>query len=192
MTSTPTIAGTATRPPVRRTHVDVHQLIRTLDGAEVPVAGQWVVGAGQSVRLTARGVRRRSIDGRVLGGVLDVTDDLVGSTLALSVSLDDDTAGSDPGLPTRDPPEPIELVLAVTAFGASGRWWAVGASSSASGSEPVTVEIDYHGVFRHAGHTALWLSLDGGLDHRQTRRPQRLARRPHVKIETELTLLPAA
>ena len=41
----------------------IEDLIRTLEGTEVPAPGRWQVGAGQPVRLTFGGLRRRTTEG---------------------------------------------------------------------------------------------------------------------------------
>ena len=172
--------------------VQIADLIRTIDGAEVPAAGRWHVGSGQPVRLTTRGVRHRSTNGRIVTGTLDVTDGIVGSSLQISVTTDAAGGSSDAGVPTRDPPPgALRFTLTVTEITPSGRWRAVGTSTSEAGFAPVTVDIEYRGVYRHARHTSLWLTVDAGLDRAADRSRLRRLVGPRVRLESDLTLHPA-
>ena len=64
-----------------------HTLIRTHDGEELPAVGDWVVGAGQKVTLTRKGLPRRTRQATVFAGRFIATDDPSESTFELSVSL---------------------------------------------------------------------------------------------------------
>ena len=172
----------------------IEDLIRTLEGTEVPAPGRWQVGAGQPVRLTFGGLRRRTTEGRIVAGTLDVTDGIVGSALEITVAVDDGDRRADAGVPTRDPPGTLTFTLAVTGFSASGSWRAVGATTGGeeAASSPVDVEIEYRGVYRHARHTSLWLTVDGDADGSGGRIATRRFRRSGIRLRSELTLHPTA
>jgi hypothetical protein len=190
MAITSSIERSPVRRPTRTAHAATADLIRTIAGAEAPAAGEWTVGRGQPVTLTRRGLRRRTMTGRVVAGVLVVTDDVVGSSLELTVQTHDDVSG-EALVPTRDPPPPLTFTLRVTKLWAIDRWRAEGIVDSGAGSQPVAIDVSYRGVFRGHGQASLWLALEGGLELTELRAGRESFARSRFRLDADLNLSPS-
>ena len=137
---------TADHPnPVRRGGYP--DLIRMIDGVHAPAAGPWEIGGGQSIGLTARGLRTRTLLTRVLRGTLVVTEEVLGSSLDFTVLVPDMRC-------------PLGFSTRVTHLLSAESWQADGTTTTASGSRPVSLSLRYNGVFCQRGRQpSLWLTI---------------------------------
>lgn len=122
-----------------------HDLIRHVDDVELPVPGWWPIPARQPVDLRTTGWRRRMLTATVAGG-MTMADRPLESTLDLLVSVSD---GTHDDLVLR-----ADLVTAHLA----GTWRLAGTVTGAV-TAPVTVDVRYHGVYRHGGRATAWLAV---------------------------------
>ena len=153
-------------------------LIRTIGGVHLPVAGPWEIGSGQRLGLTAGGLRTRELPARVLCGTLIVADDLLGSSLDLTMIVPDTT-------------DYVLFSTRVTRLLSVDSWQADGTTTTASASRPASLQLRYNGVFRQPGRPpSLWLTIQATVDvpelgvavgHRRARR---------LKMAAELNLNP--
>ena len=131
--------------PVRR--AAPADLIHPIGGVHSLATGAWEIGRGQSIQLTARGLRTASVPTRVAHGTLVVTDELLGSSLDFTVLVPD--TESYIGFSTR-----VSRLLSVEC------WQGVGTVTTAGGSCPVSLILRYNGVFAQRGRPqSLWLTI---------------------------------
>jgi hypothetical protein len=146
--------------------ISTTNLIRRVDGVELPAAGWWAIAARQPVSLRTVGLRRRTMSATVSGGVT-IGDDPGDSTLDLLVSPwaaespDDDLA--------------IHAVLAQA--DANGAWRFSG-SVAATVTVPIVVDVRYRGVYRRADRATAWLTVRAGLPG--------LGNRPRLVLDADL------
>ena len=153
-------------------------LVRTIGGDHVPVAGLWDIGSGQRIDLAARGVRTRVLPARVSCGTLIVGDDLLGSSLDFTVLVPDSTGHA-------------EFSTRVTRLLSVDSWQADGTTTTASGSRPVSLRLLNNGVFRQRGRKpSLWLSIQGTVDLPELNFAVGSRRARRVRLAAELNLNP--
>jgi hypothetical protein len=125
-------------------------LIRHIDGIELPTAGWWRI-APQRISLRTIGLRRRTLSGTASGGVTLAADPR-DSTLDLLVSP------RDGGSPESD----LAIHATLTSAGADGVWRFSG-SVDATVTAPIAVDVRYRGVYRRAERATAWLTVRAGL-----------------------------
>jgi hypothetical protein len=147
-------------------------LIRRVDGVELPASEWWAIAAGQPVSLRTTGLRRRTMSGTVSGGVT-IADDPCDSTIDLHLSTRGG-AGTD-----------LAIHAALVSADADGVWRFAG-SVAGTVTVPIVVDIRYRGVFRRAGRATAWLTVHAGLP--------RLDGRPRLVLDADVNaeLPPAA
>jgi hypothetical protein len=131
--------------------ITIADLIRRVDGVELPAPGWWSIAGPQPAGLRTVGFRRRTFAGIVSGG-LTLADDPLDSTIDLLVSPSAATG------PDSD--------LAIHATLASAHWdgtWRFRGSVESVVTAPIDVDVRYHGVFRRGGRATAWLRVRAGL-----------------------------
>lgn len=122
------------------------ELIRQIDGIELPAAGWWPI-APQRMSLRTVGLRRRTMSATVSGGVT-LGDDPDDSMLDLLVSP------GDGGSPDSD----LAIHAALTSASRDGVWHFSG-SVEAAATAPIAVDVRYHGVYRRGERATAWLAV---------------------------------
>lgn len=129
--------------------MNTDDLIRLLDGIELPTAGSWRIAAGQPVTLQQGGWRRRLVHTNAAGALV-VTDEPRQSALALRVTS---PSGSHPDL----------TIGAQLAAATSGGSWRFAGSVRGTVELPITLDVTYHGVYRHGEEATAWLTVRADL-----------------------------
>lgn len=145
--------------------ISTANLIRRVDGVELPAAGWWVIAARQPVSLRTVGLRRRTMSATVSGGVT-IGDDPRDSTLDLLVS---------PW--SADSPDDLAIHATLAQADADGGWRFTG-SVAATVTVPIVVDVRYRGVFRRADRATAWLTVRAGLPA--------LGNRPRLVLDADL------
>lgn len=162
--------------PVRRE--GFADLVRKIDGVHAPAAKPWDIGSGQRLDLVTRRPRQRTLPARIRTGTLIVTDDLLGSTLDFTMLLPD--TGSCVDFSTR-----VSRLLSVDA------WEADGTATSASGSAPVSLRLEYNGVFSQRWRQpSLWLTIRATIDLSELSDVVGSRRARQLQLAAELNLNP--
>jgi hypothetical protein len=131
--------------------ISTTNLIRRVDGIELPAAGWWPIAARQPVSLRTIGLRRRTLSGTAAGGVT-IGEDPRDSTLDLVVSPHDGSGSQGD----------LAIHAALAGASADGVWRFTG-SVAAAVTVPIVVDVRYHGVYRRADRATAWLTVRAGL-----------------------------
>ena len=125
-------------------------LIRTVDGVEWPLPGQWEIRPGHplDVRRVRLLHRRRDLVSTYRGELV-VADPGLGSTLHLAI-------GAAPGLRLVG----IDVRATITAADELGSWQFAGTARAGDDLFHVDGVATYHGVFRAGARANAWLDLD--------------------------------
>lgn len=114
------------------------ELIRTVDGMELPAEGDWTILPHRSGSRAARTECR-------VAGSLAVGAHLEDLRLCLSIDTIEDTLTIDTQLQHTD---------------GCGNWLFTGTATRDGVQRVVELPVTYHGVFRRNGHTSVWLTID--------------------------------
>ena len=114
------------------------ELIRTVDGMELPAEGDWTILPHRSGSRAARTECR-------VAGSLAVGARLEDLRLCLSIDTIEDTLTIDTQLQHTD---------------GCGNWLFTGTATRDGVQRAVELPVTYHGVFRRNGHTSVWLTID--------------------------------
>lgn len=123
-------------------------LIRLLDGIELPTPGNWRIAAGQPVTLQRGGWRRRPAHTDAAGALV-VADEPRQSTLGMRVTS-----------PSGHPDLTISAQLAAASSHGS---WRFAGSVRGTVELPITLDVTYHGVYRHGEEATAWLTVRADL-----------------------------
>jgi hypothetical protein len=131
-------------------------LIRVIDGVETPAPGQWTIAANQPVVGSRRSLGRRVTGmGRTIDGVVRIDESHLGSAMELSIAVE-------------DLPFPVASTLQYRANAliptAEGMWLLNGDLTAGAITRPLRAIARYHGVFRHGGRAAAWLTFHRRVD----------------------------
>ncbi len=114
------------------------ELIRTVDGIELPAQGEWAILPHRTGSRAAR------------------TECRVAGSLSVGVRAEDVRL-----LLSIDTMENTTLIDACVARADDlGNWLFAGTASRDGVRRTVDVPVAYHGVFRRNGHTSVWLTVD--------------------------------
>ena len=123
-------------------------LIRLLDDVELLSPGRWTISGRQPVELRTTGWRRRRRPAFATGALL-VDDDPRRSTLSLIVTPLD--------------PELADATLTVNAVldsaDASGTWLLHGTAVRGQATTPITIDVQYRGVYPQQRRSTAWLTI---------------------------------
>jgi hypothetical protein len=131
--------------------ITTDDLIRRIDGVELPTPGRWSIAADQPVSLRTLGWRRRKHAGTVSGGVT-IAEDPNDSTLELLIRPDG-AAGAE---------HDVAVHATMTSANPDGSWRFTGSVAGAA-VVPVAVDVTYHGVYKRAQRAVAWLTVEAAL-----------------------------
>jgi hypothetical protein len=154
-------------------------LIRMIDGIEVPALGRWTIASGYSIiRRDPGGWGRRRRSDRITGGLLVIGVDLPTCRLELAGGAVDDNGAT--GSWQIDG----ELVEADR----YGVWRFTGSCQQDTGIGAADIVARYHGVYRHGGRATAWLGLAAtiGRHTATTSRPRRFTLHGEIGATIEI------
>jgi hypothetical protein len=158
----------------------IARLVDRIGDLEAPAAGTWSVQPASHVALARHGRLDRPVAAQVVGGAFEIGEFLEHSSLHL------DLRGPAPlvfnGRPTR---------VEADRHGLS-RWSIAGVLSHEGWSDPMSLSVSCHGVYRTAGHAWAWLSGSGALDAARSARSRRFASVERRLVVVDLLLVPSS